>query len=196
MDPGDQIYTLEEFSHWKIDVLRLYLSRRGLPANGIKQELIALCFSAQTLKMPVLPSSVDVVNAKINSYNNLLKIDGSVLPDPLCIYEKWEDEKQGLCHWPPIFITDITTFLMTSEIEPIAQLHLNQYKIGKAFEYYASAWLKEVFYHPISNSSPYCYLRAHCTPSMSLNADMHSVWVCCVKASGKIKSAYCSCTSG
>uniref|UniRef100_A0A8W8JIZ6 Uncharacterized protein n=1 Tax=Magallana gigas TaxID=29159 RepID=A0A8W8JIZ6_MAGGI len=100
-----------------------------------------------------------------------------------------------MSHWPPVFITDVTTFLMKYESEEKAQLHLNQYKIGKAYEYYTSEWLKEVFYHPVS-TSPYCFLRARCTPSQSLNAATHSAWVCLQKATGHVLSAYCSCTSG
>ncbi|XP_021379131.1 uncharacterized protein LOC110466736 [Mizuhopecten yessoensis] len=98
--------------------------------------------------------------------------------------------------WPAVFITDITTFLMTSEHEEQARIHLNQYKIGKAYEYFASQWLKEVFYHHISPQSTVCFMRARCVPSRRLNLDPHTVWVCCVKKTGEIQSAYCSCTAG
>ena len=43
---------------------------------------------------------------------------------------------------------------------------LNEYKVGKAYSYFTSGWLKEVFYHHINSTSPYCLLRAACTPSM------------------------------
>lgn len=48
----------------------------------------------------------------------------------------------------------------------------------------------------MSTSSPYCFVRARCTPSHSLNAATHSAWVCLQKATGNVLSAYCSCTSG
>ena len=146
--------------------------------------------------MPILPTTIEMEKSKRATYESLLVVDGNILPDPLSIFEKWEGEKQGLTHWPGVFITDITAFLMKTEKEEIALEHLNQYKIGKAYEYYASEWMKEVYYHPIAPNSAFCYLRARCTPSQSLNAATHSVWVCCEKATGKIKRAYCSCTSG
>lgn len=196
MDPGDQRCSLEDFSHWKIEALRSFLSQRGLSIGGNKQELVALAFAANTLNMPIIPTAVEIEKSKLECYKNLLKVGDVILPDPFLIFDKWEDETQGMSHWPPVFITDVTTFLMKYESEEKAQLHLNQYKIGKAYEYYTSEWLKEVFYHPISTSSPYCFLRARCTPSQSLNAATHSAWVCLQKATGHVLSAYCSCTSG
>ena len=196
MDPGDQRITLDDFSLWKIEALRSFLSCRGLSTTGNKQELVALAFAAIELNLPLVPSSVEIEKSKLDTYKSLHTVGDVNLPDPLLIFDKWEDEKQGISHWPPVFITDVTRFLMKSESEERSREHLNQYKIGKAFEYYASEWLKEVFYHPISTSSPYCYLRARCTPSQSLNAETHSVWVCVEKKSGNVVSAYCSCTSG
>lgn len=76
------------------------------------------------------------------------------------------------------------------------QAHLGEYKIGKAYEYFQAGFLKEVFYHQISEKSSYCILRARCTPSTKITDDWHNVWVCAEKTSGEIKSAYCTCTAG
>ena len=46
MDPGDQRITLDDFSVWKIEALRSFLSCRGLSTTGNKQELVALAFAA------------------------------------------------------------------------------------------------------------------------------------------------------
>ena len=46
MDPGDQRITLDDFSLWKIEALRSFLSCRGLSTTGYKQELVALAFAA------------------------------------------------------------------------------------------------------------------------------------------------------
>ncbi|KAK3082973.1 hypothetical protein FSP39_010413 [Pinctada imbricata] len=196
MDTGDQTCSLDDFSHWKIEALRSFLVCRGLTCTGTKQELIALSFAAHTMKMPVLPTVLEQEKSKKDAYQNLLVVDQNRLPDPMAIFDKWEDEKQGMKSWPPVFITDVTAFLMKTENEERAQEYLNQYKIGKAYEYFTSEWLKEMYYHPISSTSPYCFLRARCTPSQRLNAGSHSVWICCEKKSGSVKSAFCSCTSG
>ena len=48
MDPGDQRITLDDFSHWKIEALRSFLSCRGLSTTGNKQELVAFAFANRT----------------------------------------------------------------------------------------------------------------------------------------------------
>lgn len=39
MDPGDQLYTLDELSCWKVENLRQLLTMRGLTKSGTKEEL-------------------------------------------------------------------------------------------------------------------------------------------------------------
>ena len=58
MDPGDQLYTLDEFKSWKPDNLKAYLTKRGLPKAGIKEELAALCFSACKLGLTVISTQI------------------------------------------------------------------------------------------------------------------------------------------
>jgi len=196
MDAGHQDLTLEDFLHWKVDALREFLGKRGLGRDGTKQELAALCFSANIMKLTTLPSAKDVYHYNKKSYEDLLYIDKTKLPDPLQLCDGWFDEKIGMGKWPPIFITDITNFLITCESPSEVKKRLNEYKIGKAYEYYHCNWLKEVFYHEIAGDCDFCFLRAWCTPSQRLNDEDHSVWVCASKDSGEIKSAYCSCTAG
>ncbi|KAK3108959.1 hypothetical protein FSP39_019796 [Pinctada imbricata] len=196
MDPGDQTLGLNDFGHWKVEALKRFLSCRGLSSSGNKEELIALAFAAHTMKIPPKQSALEKQISNNDTYTNLLKISQTKLPDPLQLYENWQDEKQGMRHWPPIFITDLTKFLMSYESEDTAKQHLNQYKIGKAYQYFKSEWLKEVYYHPVDRASLYCFLRAKCTPSQSLRSDAHTAWICCEKVSGDIKSAYCTCTAG
>lgn len=107
MDPGDQRCSLEDFSHWKIEALRSFLSQRGLSIGGNKQELVALAFAANTLNMPIILTAVEIEKSKLECYKNLLKVGGVILPDPFLIFDKWEDETQGMSHWPPVFITDV-----------------------------------------------------------------------------------------
>ncbi|KAK3109102.1 hypothetical protein FSP39_023080 [Pinctada imbricata] len=73
---------------------------------------------------------------------------------------------------------------------------LNEYKVGKAYEYLQSIFVKEIFYHPISAASEICYLRAKCTPSQRLRDADHTMWIMVRKVSGDIVSAFCSCTAG
>lgn len=85
---------MEGFSHWKIEALRSFLS----------QELVAIAFAANTLNMPIIPTAVEIEKSKLECYKNLLKVGDVILPDPFLIFDKWEDETQGMSHWPPVFI--------------------------------------------------------------------------------------------
>ena len=66
---------------------------------------------------------------------------------------------------------------------------------GKEFSYFAScqSWIKEVFFHPVAPDSVFCILKSECTPSQNVQQIAHNLWVVLEKATGKIKSAYCSC---
>ena len=46
---------------------------------------------------------------------------------------------------------------------------LNKYKEGKAFRLFDSGFLKEVKYNGVSVDSDYCFMKARCTHSMSIN---------------------------
>lgn len=72
MDPGDESCSLEDFSHWKIEALRSFLSKKGLSITGNKQEIVALAFAAITLNMPILLWAVHVEKSKLECYKNLL----------------------------------------------------------------------------------------------------------------------------
>lgn len=69
---------------------------------------------------------------------------------------------------------------------------------GKAFSYFASqeSWIREVFYHPISDASTACLLRTACTPSQRVGHISHKLWVCFHKQSGTVLRAYCTCMAG
>ena len=196
MDSGNQTVSLDEFNTWKVDALREYLSKRGLAREGTKQELCALCFSAQHLNLPIKPSDHELWKQNIRDYNAILCVEDSYkLPDPLQIHEKWVDEKSSLSLWPPLFVSDIINFFITDNPSN-AKKYLNIYKVGKAYEYFSSAWIGDIYYHEISPDSTYCLLRCSCTPSQRIKDESHKVWVCLVKETGEVKAAYCTCTAG
>jgi hypothetical protein len=104
---------------------------------------------------------------KKQEYNNLLKIGETQLPDPSLMENGWDGEDKGMCKWPPIFQVLIAEFLLTGEQvkTDLSKRLISDYKEGKAYSYFTSNWLKEVFYHDISSSSRYCFLKSETTPS-------------------------------
>lgn len=73
MNTEDQILTLEDVPHWKVPVLRYYLSCRGLSAAGNKQEMVALAYSAHVMKIPPKKTARDnqILNSKC--YSDMFK---------------------------------------------------------------------------------------------------------------------------
>ena len=187
---------LDFFPTWKVDSLRTFLEKRGLFKEGTRAELAALCFAASKMEIPIV-QSLDIAR-KQNEQDyakTLLLDDGTCLPDPFQLNTGWCNEKDGISQWPPVYINDISLYFMRKN-DPSSVKLLNEYKVGKAYSYFTSGWLKEVFYHHINTASPYCLLRAACTPSMKVADVDHSVWCCVRKADGCIMRVYCSCTAG
>ena len=77
-------------------------------------------------------------------------------------------------------------FLMKDYPGKDVDLHrriLNEYEEGKAFR------LFEVEYNGVSLDSDYCFMKARCTHSVSMNDVPRTSWVCAAKKSGEI----CQC---
>ena len=195
MDVDDVDTPLDVFLTWKIDALKMFLEQRGLSKNGTRSELAALCFAANRMSLPVKPSSEEIRKQNEVSYKNLLKIDdNTTIPDPFKLCEGWSSEKDGISSWPPVYLSDITEFFIRKCPDTTTRHFLNEYKVGKAYEYFSSSWLKEIFYYKLKDSK-HCILRASCTPSQRVSNTDHKVWVCAADT-GSIMTAYCSCTAG
>lgn len=180
IDDPDSI-SLDTFFTWKVESLKCFLDKRGLHKDGTKAELAALCFAAVRMNVPVRPSNEEALIIKKKEYNDLLSIEGTVIPDPLKLSTGWHGEADGVKLWPPVYISDVSNYFFASKDTLSSSKYLNEYKIGKAYEYFSSDWLKEVYYHPVSTASKYCLLRDSCTPSMRVADQQHTVWSCIEK---------------
>jgi hypothetical protein len=191
-------WTLETILTWSVDPMKEFLRKRGLTVTGSKSELAARVFVCKEMCMPVLPSHEELQRERSRQYTDILVVNGSPIPDPLNLpKESWIREKDGIKMWPPIMYWDICNFLKFSgQPSDLADRLMGDYKEGKAYSYFSSKWLKEVFYHPISADSALCFLSAQCTPSQHISNVPHNAWICAEKKTGAVKTAYCSCFAG
>lgn len=197
MDPGDRIYTLEDFKSWKVDTMKDFVTKRGFGGSAkTKDELAALCYSISLLKLPVKQTAAELVLENKAAYQSIL--NSCDILDPMKLYEGWQDEKTSIAGWPPTFLTEITRFFVSHGDINLTNDLLKDYKVGKAYEYYTNGWLQPVFFHPkpAAENNDKCVLRAKCLPSDRIHDDPHECWACLSREDGEVIGAWCSCFSG
>ena len=92
---------------------------RGLTKTGTKEELAVICFSA--------------LHHKMVFYRITRGATG--ISDPLQMFSGRLDEHDGMRFWPPIFLTDITQFLLAHGDAALTNDMLKDYKVDKVYEY-------------------------------------------------------------
>ena len=114
------------------------------------------------------------------------------LPDPYSIKNGWTDDPTS---WPDVTFGDIYSYLI--EVPgAYSKESLKAYKSLEAYDFFVAGHVKPVAYHPISEESPYCFLKARIIPSQRVRNKPHDAWVCCVKTTGSIYCAHCTCMAG
>ena len=180
-EESEESLTYNEVNSWRSDALKLYCRQRGLKVSGSKQELVARVFAASEMGIPVQPTDEERIATTANEKARLLDLgSGSSLPDPSTLKD-WLRESDAITSWPPIFLSDITVFLMEDRPGKDVDLHervLNEYKEGKAYRLYESGWLKEIYWHPTSTASEFCFLKANCTHHENRRHTSHSLDRC------------------
>ena len=114
----------------------------------------------------------------LEEYKGRLKVDGDVIPDPMALKTGWVGEKNGVSKWPSIFYNDIANYL--KKFGPDFINHLDrEYKLGKAYRYFADNFIREIYYHKISEKSKYCILKCRVFPSQKVSSwchDKNTLW--------------------
>ena len=194
-EQSEESLTYDEVNSWRSDALKLYCRQRGLKVSGSKQELVTCVFASSEMGIPVQATAEERIATTTNEKARLLDLgNGSSLPDPSTLKD-WLRESDAITSWPPIFLNDIILFLIEDHPGKDVALHervLNEYKDGKAYRLYESGWLKEIYWHPVSTASEFCFLKASCAHTMKIRDTPHIAWIAADKKCGKIVSAYCN----
>lgn len=74
--------------------------------------------------IPVQPSANELITrTETEKAKLLIAPDKTQMPDPLSLKDNWLRESDGLTSWPPIFLSDITVFLMKGHPGKDVDLH-------------------------------------------------------------------------
>ena len=145
------------------------------------------------MAIPLAPTAEEQLSGMEKEKAKLLVMpDGKQLPDPLALKDGWLPERESITSWPPIFLSDITLFLMADHPGKDVGFNeriLNEYKEGKSYRLFSSVWLKKVYLNYIAADSDYCFLKAKCTHTMKISDTPHTAWVSVVKKTGRIVTA-------
>ena len=92
--------------------------------SGSKAELVARVFAASKMGIPVQPSADELIlRTRSEKAKLLIAPNNTQLPDPLSLKDNWIRENDGLTSWSPIFLNDITLFLMQDHPGKDMDLH-------------------------------------------------------------------------
>jgi len=120
---------LDDFKHWKVDVLCQFCQDRGFTVSNKKDELVALAYAAYMQRLPVLKSKAQEKAEAEIQYTDL--IDGTVISDPLQITSnEWLNEADSLRYWPPCMVMNISEYLIANDEQPLCTRLRNDYKEG------------------------------------------------------------------
>ncbi|XP_065642246.1 uncharacterized protein LOC136073896 [Hydra vulgaris] len=193
---------LERIRTWSEKALKEYLILRNKDVDGDFETLVFRVFSAIENETPIDNESEDRQRLLVCEYKSKLILRGCVIPDPFSLKKNWLSESgSGLYKWPSIYYTDIEKYLRKLEQPYELKNRLDSdYKEGKAYRYYKCEFVKEIYFHEITEESDFCFLKSRVTPSQRTSSTPYHVWAAVKKDNerpgGEINSAYCTCIAG
>ena len=117
------------------------------------------------------------------SYDN----EKNCLPDPYTL-PNWINNPS---EWPDLSFGDIYIYLIETPSQ-FDKKSLKAYKSLEAFNYFISGHGKTIWYHPVSERSPFCFIKADVIPSQRISQKQNP-WVCLHKDDGSVKTGHCDC---
>ena len=201
MNDDQPTLNYDNIGTWDVLALKNFLRQRNLPISGTKPMLVARVFAAQEQCIAVHPSKQQLDEIRESEYRKILTTHEGILPDPFHdLPTGWLSETNGIMHWPSTSMRYISNYLRKHEgvlqKVSLSKRLLSDYKDQKAYSYFTSGFLSDILYHPVSETSEYCFLKCKCQPSQRIRDLPHELWVLIHKPTGDIEAAYCTCFAG
>ena len=122
-----------------VDALKVFCHERNLKVSRTKAKLVPRVFAASEVGIMVPPKAEERASRIHNKKSKLLETPSGEFPDPATIKNGWLCESESMCSWPPLFLRDMTIFLMADHSGKDVNIHeriSNEYKHGKAYRLY------------------------------------------------------------
>ena len=129
-------------------------------------------------------------------FNSKLTLSsGEKLPDPSSLpASTWLND--ATC-WPKLHFPNIYMYLINTP-SVFTNESLKAYKSLDAYNYVICGHVQRVLYHPITEKSDYCFLKADVMPSQrqGTKSSFYQAWVCVHKRTAAVFTANCTCMAG
>ena len=103
----------EVIQTWKPEKLKEFCRKRDLKVSGTKAELVARVFAAAEMGISIKPTALErIATTEKEKAKLLIMPNGTSVPDPLTLKDGWVKESENMTSWPPIYLSDITLFLV------------------------------------------------------------------------------------
>lgn len=177
----------DDFEKANVDVLKPFLSARGLKVTGKKGELTSRAFCAWEEGYPITPDEETKEKTREADYKAILKSAG-IQKDPITLkYDKNIDmnKLQSFNNGKIIcYIIENREFNMD---------YVGRYKLEKAFSYVKSDFVGSIRIAEIDKT---LVITADITPSQKVNDEPRRAWAAISSSDCNIKAAWCSCPAG
>ena len=138
-----KVLTCDDFLELSISELKYYLAMRGLSREGLKLDLAARALVAYEQQMPIRQDIEDLQKELKDTYSKLL-VDHDI-PDPKTIDAKeWVND---VSNWPRTDIGKVFAYIIRKKAFDTD--YIGQYKARKAYSYFMSGFVHEIFSHNI-----------------------------------------------
>ena len=82
--------------------------------SGPKAELVARVFAAAEMGIAIMPTALErIATIEKEKAKLLIMPNETSVPDPFTLKDSWVKESESMTSWPPIYLSDITLFLMS-----------------------------------------------------------------------------------
>ena len=129
-------------------------------------------------KIPVDITVEERHRTALTQYRNKLKIEPHVVPDPFYLKSGWIGESiPGMKKWPSLYYMDTAKYLKNNTLSDCLLHRLNcEHTEEKVFRYFSCDFVKEIYFHDISDTCPYCFTRTKVISSQRTSKTPYTVW--------------------